>query len=116
MSKMLGYSLTLGDFDAWFAFSAVATVRLSETERAALAFAALKSLSPSKAELAADAAISGAGSPSASFFGGMEDARSWANFASRSELKAHALAAYEALPVTDQMAFRRHISEVEIAL
>ena len=113
---MLGYSLTLGNFDAWFAFSAVAAVRLSETERAALAFGALKSLPRSKAEMAADAAIGGAGSPPAPLLGGMEDARSWAGFASRSELKSHALAAYEAMNASDQMAFRRHISEVEIAL
>ncbi|MCE8006006.1 hypothetical protein [Aestuariivita sp.] len=45
----------------------------------------------------------------------MDDARWWASFASLKERKAYALAAYEALPERDQMAFRKHISEVEIA-
>jgi hypothetical protein len=45
----------------------------------------------------------------------MDDARWWASTATLNERKAYALAAYDALPFSDQMAFRRHICEVEIA-
>ncbi|OWV52190.1 hypothetical protein CDZ97_26595 [Mameliella alba] len=115
MSKMLGYTLTLGTSDAWSGFSDVAAARLSTEERAALAFASLRSMNPDHAELTARAAIRSAGAPVPAFLGQMDEARSWAAFASRSELKAYAAAAYAALSAKDQAAFFRHISEVEIA-
>jgi hypothetical protein len=114
MSRMLGYCLTLGTTDAWFALSAVAEARMTLKERAGLAFASLKSLDPEIREQTAAAALGAAGSPMPAFLGGMEDARFWASLASNSELKAYALAAFEALPAQDQNAFFRHISEMEI--
>jgi len=116
MSRMLGYCLTLGGADAWAGFSVVAAARMAETERAALAFAALNSLDQEHAEMTAAASLSSAGAPLPPFLGGMDDARFWASWASRSELKTHALAAYEAMSAKDQLAFYRHISEVEIAV
>lgn len=115
MSRMIGYCLTLGTFDAWSGFSTAAAARLSETERAALAYASLKSLSPEHAELTAATVMGAADSPLPAFLGGMGEARHWASFASRSELKTHALAAFEAMNATDQAAFLRHISKTELA-
>ncbi|MGY9046002.1 hypothetical protein P775_17490 [Puniceibacterium antarcticum] len=60
--------------------------------------------------------MGGAGAPLPTFLNPMTDARWWASCASRSELKAYALAAYEAMSAKDQTAFFRHIGEVEIAL
>ncbi|SEL66549.1 hypothetical protein SAMN05444413_1139 [Roseivivax marinus] len=101
MSRMLG--------------SFVAAVRLTETERAALAFSALNSLKPDDAELTAAVSIGSAGPPLPSFLGGMEEARLWASYASRCELKAYALASFEAMSAENQAAFFRHISEMETA-
>ncbi len=115
MSRVLGYSLTLGDAEGWADFSKVAALRLSDEERAALAYAVLNSLSPEQAALVAAASLRPAGAPLPAFLGGMEDARDWAARASRSELKAYALAAYDAMSAKDQTAFFRHIGEVEIA-
>lgn len=115
MSRMLGYCLTLGTADAWSGFSFVAAVRLSETERAALAFSALNSLELDHAEMTAAASIGTAGAPLPPFLGGMDEARFWASYASRSELKAYALASFEAMSAKDQAAFFRHISEMEVA-
>ncbi|WP_334061376.1 hypothetical protein [Limimaricola cinnabarinus] len=115
MSKMLGYCLTLGTADAWTGFSQVAIVRLSETERAALAFFALNSLDPDQAERAAAASIKSAGMPCPPLLGGMDEARFWAADASRSELKAYVAAAYEALSPADQAAFIQHITRKEVA-
>jgi hypothetical protein len=116
MSRMVGYTLTLGDADAWANFTTVAMVRMTVEERAALAWAALRSLdTPEQAEMVAETVLSFAGYPLPAFLNPMEDARWWAARASLKECKAYALAAYEALPVRDQMAFRNHISEVEIA-
>ncbi|WP_320176721.1 hypothetical protein [Roseovarius pacificus] len=115
-AKVLGYALTLGTADAWAGFSTVAAARLPETERAALAFAALNSLDLEQAEITAAASIGSRGAPLPTFLGGMDEARTWASFANRHELKAFALAAYEAMSAQDQAAFFRHISEVEIAI
>jgi len=110
---MLGYCLTLGTANAWAGFSTVAAARLSDTERAALGFASLQSLSPDFAEMTAAAALGAAGDPLPPFLGGLRDAEGWAQLATRAELKAYALAAYEAMPAPDQAAFFRHISEVD---
>ena len=115
MSKMIGYCLTLETADAWSGFSYVAAARLSTEERAALAFAALRSLTPSHAEITARAALEAAGAPIPAFLGQMNEARSWAAFASRAELKCYAAAAFEAMSDRDQAAFFRHISKAELA-
>jgi len=85
-------------------------------ERASLAWAALRSLdTPEQAEQVAKAVLSFADYPLPSFLNPMPDARLWASCASTEELKAYALAAHDSMTVRDQMAFRNHISEVEIA-
>lgn len=115
MSRLIGYCLSIGTPGAWEGFTAVAAVRLSVVERGALAYAAMNSLDPEFARMTATAAFGAAGSPTPSFLGGMNDARQWAAQANHYELKAHALAAFEAMTAQDQAAFYQHISEVEIA-
>ena len=116
MSRVMGCTLTIGDADAWAGFSTVAMARMTIEERAALAWAALRSLdTPEQVELVAESVLKFADCPLPTFLSPMDDARLWASFASLKERKAYALAAYEALPPREQMAFRKHISEVEIA-
>ena len=112
---MLGYTLTLGTPEAWGGFSVVARARLTACERAGLAVAALGSLSEQEAIAAAASLLGAAGDPLPPFLGGMEDARTWANWATVNELKAYALAAFEAMPPSDQAAFFQHISTLEVA-
>ncbi|MCP3879235.1 MAG: hypothetical protein GY701_12730 [Sulfitobacter sp.] len=112
---MLGYCLTLQTSDAWLGFSKVASARLDPTERAALAYATLLSLTPKHAEATAAAALKSAGAPLPPFLGGLDEARFWASCASTTELKAYALAAHDAMSAKDQLAFFQHIREVEIA-
>lgn len=57
--RALVCALTLGDFDAWFAASAIWATRLSISDRAALAFMALKALNKDDACRVARAAIDG---------------------------------------------------------
>jgi hypothetical protein len=102
MSRIMGYTLTLGDADAWAVFSALAMARMTPEERAALAWAALRSLdTPEQAELVAESVLKFADYPLPTFLSPMDDARWWASFASLKERKAYALAAYEAGLVTD---------------
>lgn len=114
MSRMIGYCLTLGTLEAWAGFRFVASVRMSEAERAMMAYFALTSLRPENAELTAATAFKSVGDPLPAFLGGLDDARTWAHFASRNELKAYALAAFEAMPARDQAAFYQHISTLEV--
>lgn len=112
---MLGYCLAIGTEEAWAGFRFVAMARLEEVEAAQLAYFTLSSLHPENIAKIAKLAIGSAGSPAPAFLGGMEDARTWAAWASRDELKAYALAAFEAMSPRDQAAFFHHISNVEIA-
>jgi hypothetical protein len=49
------------------------------------------------------------GMPIAPFLTIMDEARTWASFAMRAELKAYCLACFEHMPKSDQGAFLRHV-------
>lgn len=114
-ARMLGFALACRDFEGWRNFSDFSALALSEAERASLSWAALRSLDAGHAEAVASCILSATGAPLPTFLAPMDDARWWASVASRAELKAYALSAFEALPQSDQRAFIRHITEVEIA-
>ncbi|WP_370049322.1 MULTISPECIES: hypothetical protein [Salipiger] len=57
VARMLGFALTLGDEAGWHGFHTVLKARLTREERAALAFAALKSLDEDTAYLTASVAL-----------------------------------------------------------
>lgn len=114
MAKMLGYALVTDSDYGWNAFSLVAAVRLKLSERASLAFATLTSLDAETAYNVVEAALKHAGYPLPTFLDPMTEAREWASLATRAERKAYALAAYEALSVEDQIAFRNHISDAKM--
>ncbi|MFC3057857.1 hypothetical protein [Paenirhodobacter populi] len=114
MSRMLGYSLILGTSEAWQAFGLIAAARLSAGERAALAAVVLATLDHGEATSIAAAVIGAAGDPLPAFLGGMHDARNWSQWASAEELKAYALAAFEAMAPADQARFFHYIGSVAI--
>lgn len=109
VSRSIGFAAWLDESDAWLGLPAVFSARLKPHQRAALAYAALTSLSPEHAELTASAAIGAAGGPLPTFLSGMDEARFWAANASGTERKAYALAAFEAMNPGDQLAFLGHI-------
>lgn len=59
VSRSLGYALWLNTSDAWVGFAVVLSARLTSHQRAALAYAALRSLSPEEAAMTAEMAIYG---------------------------------------------------------
>ncbi|MCB2110828.1 hypothetical protein [Albidovulum sp.] len=114
-ARTILYSLTL-DGEArnpWHGCAFVLHARLTKVERIGLAFAALFALDPDLRERVFEAAhwgeVTGAGVPLPPFLNVMDDARWWADLANRSERKAYALAAFEALAPADQAAFLRHV-------
>lgn len=114
MSRMLGYTLLLGDARAWQGFGLLSAVRMSHRERSFLAAVTLATLPIDTVEDIAAQAIGAIGTPLPAFLGGMEDARWWASYASVNELKAYALASFQALPGKEQSAFFRFINEIEV--
>lgn len=57
VARAIGFALTLGTESAWHGITIVLMARLSDEERAALAFAALMSLSDEHAAAVAEAAV-----------------------------------------------------------
>ncbi len=110
VARTLGFALTLHDGPAWAAFTAIAAARLTVAERAAMAGAALLALDPDEAEGVIQHLFTGAGYPLPALLAPLPEARIWAAAANQSELKAYALAAFEAMPTRGQSAFCRHIT------
>ncbi|WP_233270629.1 hypothetical protein [Chachezhania sediminis] len=116
LSRMLGYCLVRGcDYENWAGFAIVAQARLSVQERVALAFACLKALPGDLIEDTAGAVLGARGYPLPSTLGGMFDARWWASAATRPELKAYAVAAFEAMSREDRRAFLDFLTDLEQA-
>ncbi len=57
VARAIGYALTLGDASSWDKLTLLLILRLSDAERAALAYSSLRSLSAEHAALVVEAAI-----------------------------------------------------------
>jgi hypothetical protein len=97
--------LTAGSHSAWDNTSAIWSARLTNEERAALAWAALKALEPWQAEEVARSVLGDNGPPLPPFLDALGDAQWWADTASPAELRAYAFAAYQRLPRLQQLDF-----------
>ena len=107
VAKMTAFALTLGDVDAWHAMSVVLTARLTAGERARLAWAALRSLTPEDAGDVIDAVFP-QDVPLPSLLTPMSEATLWAEAATLDDRKAYAAACFIALPAAEQNAFMAH--------
>jgi hypothetical protein len=108
-TRMLGYALTLHDYETWEAASAVWQARLSPEECAALAWAALRALDLDHAREVANTVIQDAGAPLPPFISPMDEAAYWADIASPEELEAYCLATFQAMPRGRRAAFLDHV-------
>jgi hypothetical protein len=113
MASRLIACLTGSNQELWLAFTVEARRLLLDYERAALAESALASLPHEDGLSVARNVLGAQGSPLPAFLSGMTDARSWAGRATRAELKAYALASFEAMNPGDQAAFLGHITPEE---
>lgn len=103
--RALVCALTLGDYSAWMGLAKVLHLRLTEKERAALCFAATKSLTSDQAGEVFATAYPHAGNPLPPIDNVMHDARWWAGFATEYELKAYAVSIHEAMADEGKAAF-----------
>lgn len=105
-SRAFGYALWLNSTDHWLGFKTILQARLSPSERAALAFVALKSLDPDDAVATADAALPvGMCAPVAPVFNHMDEAAFWADTAEPEALDAYCLASFNRMAPGRQAAF-----------
>ncbi len=106
VSRSVGYALLLDTFEDWDGLSLILRARLSDRQRAALAFMALNSLDQDDATLTAETALSGgAGQPMAPLFNYMDQAVFWADMAEADELDAYCLASFNRMAPQRQAAF-----------
>ncbi|WP_157982283.1 hypothetical protein [Oceanicella sp. SM1341] len=105
----------MSSFEGWKGLSFILAARLGTEERAAIAWAALGMLPADRVESVVSAALGGAGMPLPALQAPMDEARWWAEWASRPELKAWCLASFEALPAADQLAFLAYVQRREAA-
>lgn len=110
VARMLGYSLLIGDPDAWHGLTLVLTAHLNQKERAALAWASLRSLTPDQVVAVRNAVLPNcAGQPIAPLFNHMDEAAFWADMAEPAELEAYCLASFTAMPRGRQSAFLEYV-------
>ena len=107
VSRSIGYALTNGDGNGWDMFTAVALLRLEDRERVALAYAALRALSPDHVAPVLDAALGrfGAGMPQSPLFNHMDQAAFWADQATPDEADAYCFASFNRMAPARQSAF-----------
>lgn len=84
IGRMIGFALVAGSTEVWLRTKFVLRACLTDKERAALAFAALKSLDTEIASVV-DAVIDRAGQPLPALSCVREEAASWADFTDPSE-------------------------------
>lgn len=114
-SRALGYTLTLGTHEAWSDFRLVIAMRLSDEERAALAFWALRSLSDDDAAATIQAAAdlmdipSPAGAPVAPLSDLMDEAAFWADMADPAEVEAYCISTFNRMSSARQSAFLNYV-------
>ncbi|UWR39229.1 hypothetical protein [Sulfitobacter sp. W074] len=106
VARTVGYSLLLTDADAWHGLTVVLTARLTPQERAAMAWAVLRSLTPEQVvDVAQAVLLKGVGAPIAPLINHMDEAAFWADMAAPDEREAYCLASFKAMPYERQAAF-----------
>ena len=113
-ARSLGFALTSGETESWFALRDILAASLTDTELVALAYMAFQA-TPERAQnilLEAIAPTNDAYSraPIAPMLGVMDAAQHWAKLTPEPELKAYLLSCFEHLPPKTQSAFLAHVS------
>jgi hypothetical protein len=116
VARTVGYSLHLADADAWHGLTVVLTARLTQKERAAMAWAVLRSLTPDQVVAVAETVLpEGSSAPIAPLFNHMDEAAFWADMAEPEALEAYCLASFNAMPAPRKSAFLEFVQGRAVA-
>ncbi|MBB05619.1 MAG: hypothetical protein CML03_08890 [Pseudooceanicola sp.] len=107
VARCVGYAAWLDTTDAWLGLPVVMEARLEPHQRAALAYAALRTLTPEQVAAVANTVLpNSAGMPIAPFIDPVDEAAFWADIADPDELDAYAVAIFNAMSSAKKRAFR----------
>ena len=106
VARCVGYAAWLDTTDDWLSLPVVLEARLEPRQRAALAYAALRTLTPEQvADVANTVLPDSAGMPIAPFIDPVDEASFWADMANPDELDAYAVAIFSAMSSGKKRAF-----------
>lgn len=110
VSRSIGYALWIGTTQQWFGLPAILRARLSNHERASLAFQVLKSLDQDLAAMTANLVLSGSScglttAPVAPLFDCFDEAATWVANTDPDELDTYLVAIFEVMPSSKKQAF-----------
>ena len=110
VARCIGYAAWLDTHKAWLGLPVVLASRLEVHQRAALAYAALRTLNDDQIEAVFEAvAPQGAGQPQPAFLGIMDQASFWADLATQDERDAYMLASFNCSPAPRRAAFLEYV-------
>ena len=117
VARMVGYTLSLGaDADNWHGLTVVLTARLTSQERAAMAWAVLRSLTSEQIVDVAQAVLpEGSSAPIAPLFNHMDEAAFWADTAEPEALEAYCFTSFNAMPASRKVAFLEFVQGRQVA-
>lgn len=112
-SRSLGLALFCGSATDFDAHTTILKARLTGAERAAVAWATLRSLTPDEAQQVVDTVIPEAetSGPMAPLFSHLDQAAHWADLAEPGALEAYCLASFKAMPRPRQAAFLDFVNQ-----
>ncbi len=112
VARCIGYAAWLDTDDAWLGLPVVLALRLEVHQRAALAYAALRTMDEDQIGAIVEVVAPqqhGAGQPQAAFNGIMDQASFWADLASQDERDAYMLASFNRSPAPRRAAFLEYV-------
>lgn len=110
VSRSIGYALWLDTYDDWAGLSVILRARLSDKQRASLAFMVMRSLDCEQMGAVANAVMpQGTPAPMAPFINHVDEAAFWADMAEPEALDAYCLASFNAMTSSRQTAFLEFI-------
>ena len=106
------YALALDEVNGWLSLKSIMMARMSEKERASLAYTALRSLNEEQRESVARHAVDVdlIGPPMPPWSDLREDATWWTQRASLAEKETYLLTIYEHLPKKDKKEFAQYLA------
>lgn len=110
VSRSIGYALWIGATEQWFGLPPILRARLSDRERASLAFQVLKSLDHDLAAMTAHLALDEPSfglttAPVAPLFDCFDEAAAWVANTDPEELDTYLVAIFEVMPSSRKQAF-----------
>lgn len=115
VSRAIGFAAWLDESSAWIGLSTVLRARLEPHQRAAMAYASLRSLDPEQVAAVVAAVLPVSQPPIEPLHDYLDEAAFWADMADLEALEAYCLASFNAMPRPRQAAFLEFVQARQAA-